>query len=122
MKSDDCDVCVVFDKTRYRACKKKSSSQRLKEAGSVILRFVRIWLENEDCEYLVTNLEREEFCTEETGSLYRMRWGIETVFDDLKNKMQIENFTGQKPAIMEQESAVSQKRPNLRTFLWKTGK
>lgn len=32
-----------------------------------------------------------------------MRWGIETVFDDLKNKMQIENFTSQKPAIMEQD-------------------
>lgn len=29
MDSDDCDVCVVFDKTRYRACKKETSSQRL---------------------------------------------------------------------------------------------
>lgn len=31
-----------------------------------------------------------------------MSWEIETVFDDLKNKMQIENFTDQKPTIMEQ--------------------
>lgn len=103
MDCDDCDINILFDKTRYKACKKETSSQRLKEAGAIRLRFVRIWLENGDCEYLVTNLDRKEFCTEEIGSLYRMRWGIETVFDDLKNKLQIENFTGQKPVIMEQD-------------------
>ena len=32
-----------------------------------------------------------------------MRWGIETAFDDMKNKLQLENFTGSKPIIMEQD-------------------
>ena len=34
---------------------------------------------------------------------YHKRWGIETAFDDLKNKLQIENFTGSKPVIIEQD-------------------
>ena len=32
-----------------------------------------------------------------------MRRGIESVSDDLKNKLQIENFTGEKPIIIEQD-------------------
>lgn len=103
MDSDDCVVTITFDKTRCNACKKESSTQRLKKAGFVELRFVRIKLENGAYEYLATNLKKEEFNTKEIGELYRMRWGIETVFDDLKNKMEIENFTGQKPVIMEQD-------------------
>jgi len=79
MESDDCDVRITFDKTRCKACKKESSAQRLKKAGFVELRFVRIDLENGEYEYLATNLTREEFNTKEIGVLYRMRWGIITI-------------------------------------------
>ncbi|HSW35822.1 MAG TPA: hypothetical protein VLH18_04370 [Candidatus Limnocylindrales bacterium] len=32
-----------------------------------------------------------------------MRWEVETAFDDLKNKLGIENFTGTKPILLEQD-------------------
>ena len=103
MLSDDCAVNIIFDKTRINACEKEESSQRLATAGKITLRFVRVNLKSGEYEYLATNIAADEFNTEEIFQLYRMRWGIETVFDDLKNKLQIENFTGSKPIIMEQD-------------------
>ena len=67
------------------------------------MRFVRIRLQNGGNEYLATNLSPDEFSTEEIGVLYSMRWEIETVYDDLKNKLCIENFTGTKPILLEQD-------------------
>jgi len=52
---------------------------------------------------LITNLDANEFNTEEISTLYKMRWGIETAFDTLKNKLTIENFTGTKPVLIEQD-------------------
>lgn len=103
MTSNDCIVNIIFDKTRCSACKKESSSKRLKEAGGITLRFVHIKLSDNNSEYLATNLPIDEFNTEEIFQMYHMRWGIETAFDDLKNKLQIENFTGETPIIMEQD-------------------
>lgn len=45
-------------------------------------------------EYLITNLANCEFDAEQLKELYHMRWGIETKYDDLKNKLSIESFSG----------------------------
>ena len=45
-------------------------------------------------EYLITNLANSEFDAEQLKELYHMRWGIETKYDDLKNKLSIESFSG----------------------------
>lgn len=52
---------------------------------------------------MVTNLTDKEFSTEEISYLYNLRWGIETAYDDLKNKFEIENFTGTKDNIIMQD-------------------
>lgn len=71
--------------------------------GSIQLRFVRFELDNGSMEYLATNLPREEFNISEIIYLYRLRWEIETAYDVLKNKLFIENFTGTKPILIEQD-------------------
>jgi len=103
MVSDDCEVEIVFDRSRIKVHLNTKTGDRLKKAGSIKLRFVRILLSTGEYEYLATNLSPQEFSTSEIGELYRMRWGIETVFDDLKNKLQIENFTGTKQIIIKQD-------------------
>ena len=103
MTSDDCILSIQFDRTRVNSCKKETTARRLASARNISLRFVRIKLDNGVDEYLVTNLSHDVFSTAEIGELYRLRWGIETVFDDLKNKWQIENFSGEKPVILEQD-------------------
>jgi len=49
---------------------------------------------------LITNLSKNELKYEESKELYFKRWGIKTKFDKLKNKFQIENFSGIKPLII----------------------
>lgn len=103
MKNDDCLVEVVFDKTRINPHKGTPTEDKLVKTGSLNLRLVRFLLQSGDYEYLATNLTLEEFSTKEIGELYSMRWGIETAYDDLKNKLGMENFTGTKPILLEQD-------------------
>ena len=56
-------------------------------------RLVLITLKNGKQEALITTLE-EDFTKEELQDLYALRWGIETQYNDLKNKFQLENFSG----------------------------
>lgn len=67
------------------------------------LRMVRIKLGDGSYEYLVTNLSRSEFSTKEIQDIYTMRWGVETSFCNLKDRLQIENFTGTKPILIQQD-------------------
>lgn len=48
--------------------------------------------ENENT--FITNLGVEEFSKDELYDLYHKRWAIETKYNDIKNKMAIENFSG----------------------------
>ena len=103
MKNDDCLVEVAFDKTRINPHRGTPTADKLVNAGSICLRFVRILLQTGEYEYLATNLTPEEFSTKEIGELYSMRWELETAYDDLKNKLGIENFTGTKSILLEQD-------------------
>lgn len=50
----------------------------------ICFRIVRFVLPNGNTETIYTNLPTEDFSTEELKELYRMRWGIETSFRDIK--------------------------------------
>ena len=58
------------------------------------LRIVKFKLPSGIYEYLVTNIFDPEIKTEDFKWLYKQRWGIETKYNDLKNTLEIENFTG----------------------------
>ncbi|MDY6826986.1 MAG: transposase [Bacillota bacterium] len=103
MTSDDCLMEVVFDAPRLNPHQGTATGDKLAKAGSIVLRFVRVKLKNGDYEYLTTNLSFDEFTTNEIADLYAMRWSVETAFDDLKNKLGIENFTRSKPILLEQD-------------------
>ena len=49
--------------------------------------------ENEDM-ILLTDLPSKMANTTEVGKLYRHRWEIEVNYDRLKNKMEVENYSG----------------------------
>lgn len=105
MASDDCVTRIVFDKGRVRAAAKENpdAACKMAAAGSLELRFVRIKLPSGKDKVVVTNLDNKDFNTEEIAYLYSLRWGVETVYDDLKNKLEIENFTGTKANIIMQD-------------------
>jgi len=68
-------------------------------AGAKV-RIYRFFLKDGTIETLMTNaLGLAGF---EIGDLYRRRWGIEVKFDTLKNKIQLENFSGKtKNAVLQ---------------------
>jgi len=45
----------------------------------------------------------ETFSAQDLKNLYNCRWEIETDYDRLKNILELENFTGQRRIIIEQD-------------------
>ena len=52
---------------------------------------------------LITNLSENEMSRECIAELYRLRWCIETNYDYLKNRIELENFTGLSPLCIRQD-------------------
>jgi len=76
----------------------------LKQKGKVMrLRAIRFMLDSGEEELLITNIDEKRVQTHEFKALYFKRWGIETKFDELKNKLQLQKFTGDTPLSVEQD-------------------
>lgn len=58
------------------------------------VRFVSVILDTGEVEVLVTNLMDESMAREDFKTLYGLRWGVEGFFKRLKNRLNLENFTG----------------------------
>lgn len=67
------------------------------------LRIVRFETAEDVFQNIITNLPADEFPDEEIKLLYRMRWGIETSFRDLKHTIGAMNFHSKKVEYIEQE-------------------
>ena len=67
------------------------------------VRVVRVILKSGEVETLITNLSEDEFSADNFLDLYFLRWGIETTYDTLKNKLLIEKFSGRSPVAVLQE-------------------
>ena len=71
---------------------------------SLTVRFVQLRIPGSDeTEYLITNLFDSDFTKDDFLNIYHMRWGIETRYDDLKNKLRIEDFSGTTPLAIRQD-------------------
>lgn len=100
---DDSIVEIKLDKSRVRHYEGTPDGERMKALGKISMRMVKVHLENGNTEVLATNLMPTEFTTLEIGELYHMRWGIETAYETLKSRLQLENFTGTKPILLLQD-------------------
>ena len=100
---DDSIVEIKLDKSRVRHYEGTPDGERMKALGKISMRMVKVHLENGNTEVLATNLMPTEFTALEIGELYHMRWGIETAYETLKSRLQLENFTGTKPVLLLQD-------------------
>jgi hypothetical protein len=61
----------------------------------VEIRLVRVELSSHETEILMTSLKDEiQYPSTVFKELYALRWGIETFYDELKNKLKVEYFSG----------------------------
>ncbi len=100
INSDDCTINYKFyrDETEYK------------------IRIVTIKLSNGQNEYLITNIFND-FTKEDFAELYHMRWEIETNYDDIKNKLEIENFSGNTPLAIKQDFFATMFLRNLASMM-----
>jgi hypothetical protein len=67
------------------------------------VRVVRLMLDSGVEEILLTSLFDSSLTIKDFKELYFRRWGIEIKFDELKNRIEIENFTGKTQIAIEQD-------------------
>jgi len=83
---------------------KKNKIKTLGLDMAITVRFVAIRLQTGELEVLVTSLlDEEEYPTEEFKVIYNMRWGVETLYDVLKIRLSLENFSGQTAEAVRQD-------------------
>lgn len=101
MKSDDEWVEIEHTENRLSKLKGQEIYEELKEKGSSKVRFTKVMLDDK-AEWLVSNIENE-ISSEQLKEIYNLRWQIERGYNSLKNKLQIENYSGKKPIIIYQD-------------------
>jgi IS4 transposase len=98
---------VKANPTLYNIVPKKSTFDyldlKINKFYPISLRIVRFKISETTYETIITNLDQEEFPIFKIKELYRMRWGIETSFRELKYSIGLTNFHSKKVEYIIQE-------------------
>ena len=103
MTGKDEEVEIELSSKRISRVKDVDIRQKLREIKVIKSRLVKHELNTGETELLITNLNNEEFNTQEMGELYYERWKVELAYNVAKNKLELENFSGQSKLVVEQE-------------------
>lgn len=100
-KSNDEWVTIAITPSRKKHLKQQNYD--VNTGDSIVVRVVKFILPNGEGETLITNLPNADATYDDCIMLYFKRWGIEVRYDELKNKFEIENFSGKTPRAIEQD-------------------
>lgn len=73
------------------------------KGNSTRLRVLRIPLDSDNEEVLITNIFDPQITIDMFKELYFLRWGVEGKYQELKNQLQLENFSGSSPLVIRQD-------------------
>lgn len=103
MKTNDEYVKIKIKGNHLKNIGDKKLKAKAKKMEEITLRIVKVPLSTGEIETLATTLSPEEATPEDLKELYGDRWEIEKDYDLLKNKLQIEEFSGKKRICIEQD-------------------
>jgi hypothetical protein len=116
MTADQANVSVVV-----KLSAPNGTVSELRAAGVALeirVRLVTVRLSTGELEVLATSLLDEvAYPTEELGKLYGQRWGIETYYQLLKSRLDLENFTGRSVEVVRQDVHATILLSNLESVL-----
>jgi hypothetical protein len=93
---------VICEITANRRTKNSPQNEGLPK--TLLVRLVRVTLDNGEIEVLVTSLmDQELYPTAIFKELYYLRWGVETYYGVLKTRLNLENFSGYSPEAVRQD-------------------
>lgn len=103
MSTNDEIIKINQVNSRLRAFDDENLKEKAEKMGRLEIRIAVVDIGKNEPEILATNLTHEEFTTEDLKELYSKRWTVETGFDRLKNLVEIEDFSGIRRRIIEQD-------------------
>lgn len=103
MKTNDEIIQININNGRLKAFKDEELKEKARKMGRLKIRIALVDIGKKEPEILATNLPDNEFSTEDLKELYAKRWTVETGFDRLKNLIEIEDFSGFRREIIEQD-------------------
>ena len=107
LDSDDEILRLYLNNKRTKLIKDQDLREKFEKERYVDLRVTRVEITNPKgetyTETLLSTLKMDIFSKEDLKELYNMIWTIETDYDRLKNILEMENFTGQRRIIIEQD-------------------
>lgn len=101
-KDNDIDDIIVNLAPSTKEVKDICEEEKLPE--TIQVRFIKVILDNGDIEVLATSiLNKEKLQTSDFKELYFQRWKIETCYEIIKNRLSLENFTGESVLAVKQD-------------------
>jgi hypothetical protein len=96
-------VSKTFSKSILNATESEQIIMMYHNSKAYPVRVVRFLLDSGEEEILITSLIHNKITLEEFKTLYFMRWGIEVKFNGLKNRFEIDNFSGNSEETIKQD-------------------
>lgn len=105
MKTDDEFVDIIHTYARLQNIRETypEQAEKLKKLEKTTVRITKKKINGNKKIILLSNLNMEEFNSNEIMEIYSKRWNIESSYDCMKNKLCVECFTGNLPIIVEQD-------------------
>lgn len=91
----------------------KQTTSNNASTDSIPIRVIRVQLDSGVTEYLATNVMDPDITPEMFKELYFFRWKIESKYNELKNRLMMEEFSGATPVSIEQEFYINMFYSNL---------
>jgi hypothetical protein len=85
-------------------------------SNGVRVRVLKVVLPTGEIETLVTDLNQKQLPLGDAGALYFQRWQVETAYDLIKTKLQLENFSGKTEVAVKQDFYATIYLANLVAF------
>ena len=112
------EICSNGQKFLMRLASNTGKTTVKNENGETLkLRRHSFLLPSGEIEILLTNLSTEEVTDEELSKLYAKRWGVETKYLELKDRLQIDSLSGESANIVLQDIYSTLYISNLSAFL-----
>lgn len=105
----------------YKSLKKlRSMGVMIDKRTPISIRMVKVVLETGQTEILITNLyDTQKYSSESLKEAYHFRWGIETDYGTVKEKLQLGQFSGIRQICIEQDFAADLFVYNLQSLIEK---
>ena len=119
-------VTIDFEKSKkksqilriYPGKNTKLSHKPYDKNTPIEVRLVRVELSGGQTEILITSLlDSKEYPSSVFKELYNERWGVETFYDELKNKLKVEHFSGYSKESIQQDFYAALFVSNVQTLI-----